>query len=404
MGTDVYTAQVVVAGHICIDIIPTFLDRRQRQEALLAPGQLVHVGPAVTATGGVVSNTGLALHRLGVPTRLMGKIGDDLFGRAILDIIGSHDPRLTEGMIIDPTAQSSYTLVISPPGIDRSFIHFAGANDAFGADDLDLNSLAGARIFHFGYPPLMLRMHADGGVELTELFRRARTVGVATSLDMAHVAPEAAAGRTDWRSLLARVLPYVDLFLPSLDEVFYMLDRSRCERFTRAGGSRGVLGGIDALLLDEVAATLIEMGAAIVGLKLSDQGIYLRTTADRRRLAAIGGALTLSDRWLDRTLAAPAFQVEVIGTTGAGDCAVAGFLAALLRHLSPEAALTAAVATGACNVERADAVSGIPSWTIVQERIAAGWPRLPTHIPLPGWTWHEAAGLWVSPNDLLARA
>ena len=62
------SAEAVVAGHICLDIIPALAG-----EAIPAPGRLVAAGPAVTATGGAVSNTGLALHRLGVPTRLAGR-------------------------------------------------------------------------------------------------------------------------------------------------------------------------------------------------------------------------------------------------------------------------------------------------------------------------------------------
>ncbi|MCK4602884.1 MAG: carbohydrate kinase family protein, partial [Phycisphaerae bacterium] len=57
--------QVVVAGHICLDIIPTFSELKGDLAAAFVPGNLINVGPAVTATGGAVSNTGLALHRLG---------------------------------------------------------------------------------------------------------------------------------------------------------------------------------------------------------------------------------------------------------------------------------------------------------------------------------------------------
>ncbi|HLL78697.1 MAG TPA: hypothetical protein VKT25_04315 [Ktedonobacteraceae bacterium] len=46
------------------------------------PGQTIEAGPTVFSTGGSVSNTGLALHKLGVATRLMAKIGTDLFGCA----------------------------------------------------------------------------------------------------------------------------------------------------------------------------------------------------------------------------------------------------------------------------------------------------------------------------------
>lgn len=382
----------VVAGHICLDIIPTF-DPNQARSGMPAPGKLVSVGPAALSTGGAVSNTGLALHRLGITTRLMGKIGDDLFGHAILDVLRSRDPALAAGMIVS-ASPSSYTVVISPPGVDRSFLHCPGANDTFGADDVATGQVADATIFHFGYPPIMARMHANGGAELVELLRRVKTAGVITSLDMAHVDVDAPAGRVDWADLLRRTLPYVDFFLPSLDEAFFMLDRQRCQSVSAALGDVGlaVYGG--GALLDELSDRLLAMGVAVVGLKLGDQGIYLRTTHDAARLAQLG----LDPAWHGRELLAPTFQVQVVGTTGAGDCAIAGFLAALLRGYGPEAALTAAVGAGACNVEVADAISGIPTWDDLQARIADGWPRLPLHIALDGWV-QQPAGLWTGPHD-----
>ena len=56
--------------------------------------------------GGVTANTGRALHRLGIATRLMGKVGDDAFGRIILDLIGQDDPALIEDMIVAPGEQA----------------------------------------------------------------------------------------------------------------------------------------------------------------------------------------------------------------------------------------------------------------------------------------------------------
>ncbi len=64
--------------------------------------------------------------------------------------------------------------------------------------------------------------------------------------------------------------------------------------------------------------------------------------------------------WADQGLWAPCFRVEVVGTTGVGDVVIAGFVAGLLRGLPPTETLTAAVVAGACNVEAADALSGIP--------------------------------------------
>jgi sugar/nucleoside kinase (ribokinase family) len=151
----------------------------------------------------------------------------------------------------------------------------------------------------------------------------------------------------------------------------------------------------DPDLLHRLAAELLAMGAAIVGLKLGTQGFYLLTTREVRRLAAAGRcAPRQPSAWAGQELLAPCFAVEVMGTTGSGDCTIAGFLGALLKGLSAEDAMTAAVAAGACSVERADAVSGLPDWSVVQQRIAAGWPRRETSLHLKGWRYDPAQQVW----------
>ena len=105
---------VVVAGHLCLDIIPTIEQRVGSVKDLIAPGKLVNVGEAVMSTGGAVSNTGLALHRLGLTTKLAGKIGDDVLGKAILDVLKRFDGAPTDGIVIDKDADTSYTIVVIP--------------------------------------------------------------------------------------------------------------------------------------------------------------------------------------------------------------------------------------------------------------------------------------------------
>ena len=95
---------------------------------------------------------------------------------------------------------------------------------------------------------------------------------------------------------------------------------------------------------------MLDWGAGIVVLKLGARGLYLRIGA--RGIAALPGA-----GWRERELWAPCFVPEpLVGTTGAGDATIAGFLAGVLRGQPVEAALTSAVAVGACNVEAADAL------------------------------------------------
>jgi sugar/nucleoside kinase (ribokinase family) len=142
------------------------------------------------------------------------------------------------------------------------------------------------------------------------------------------------------------------------------------------------------------------MGAAVVALKLGDQGLYVRTTTDRARLESLSLRSGLDpENWLGRECLAPCFKTKVVGTTGAGDCAIAGFLTGTLAGLSLEQVMTGAVAAGACNVEAADATSGVPAWTAVQQRIQAGWERLPVYLSMEGWRYDLNQGIWFGPQD-----
>jgi sugar/nucleoside kinase (ribokinase family) len=104
-------------------------------------------------------------------------------------------------------------------------------------------------------------------------------------------------------------------------------------------------------------------------------------------------------QWASRELWSPIFQTDTVGTTGAGDAAIAGFLAALLRDMSPIEAVTIAGAVGACNVEAPDAVSGIRSWDETLARIRGGWPRKALKFNAPGWRFDELQQVWIGPND-----
>lgn len=380
---------VVVAGHLCLDIIPRF----QNADAggLPAPGQLLQVGPAVLSTGGPVSNTGLALHRLGIATRLMGKVGDDAFGTVVRNLVRAHGPDLAEGIIVAPGEATSYSIVLSPGSQDRAFLHCPGANDTFCTADLDLDWIAHARLFHFGYPPLMAKTYRDDGRELAALFRAVKRLGVTTSLDLAMVDPGSPAARADWSAVLRATLPNVDIFLPSIEEILLLLRRSEFARLTARGA---LLDQITPRLLHELSSEVLAWGCPVVGFKLGQRGLYLRTARDPAALSKTAPAL--APAWTDHELWSPVFRIRHFGgTTGAGDATIAGFLAAWLTGGTPEEAVTLACAVGACNVEYADALSGIRSSGETWARIHSGWERVPLSIDDPDWHWNDHAGLWV---------
>jgi sugar/nucleoside kinase (ribokinase family) len=392
------SCDAVVAGHLCLDIHPD-LSRVEREpfEKTFRPGRLLTSGPVSFSTGGAVSNTGVALSRLGIATRLVGKIGDDLFGQTVCQIIDSHGEDLTQDMVIDSSAGTSYTIIISYPGADRIFLHSPGVNDTFQVDDIPYEFLEEARLFHFGYPSLMRSTFINNGMALVEIFRRAKQTGVTTSLDMSFPDPASEAGRADWHSILKSVLPHVDVFMPSVEEILFMLLRQTYQEMCATISDPNILVLITPELLSDLSQELIEMGARIVGLKLGDRGLYLRT-GNSALIKSMGRASpSNSDAWARKEFWAPCFKVTVAGTTGSGDATIAGFLAALLRDLAIGKCLQMAVAVGACNVEAVDALSGIRSWEATLARLAAGWEQQPLNLDHPDWEFDKFSGLWRGP-------
>ncbi|MCL6459117.1 MAG: carbohydrate kinase family protein [Gorillibacterium sp.] len=380
---------VAVAGHICLDIIPVF-----EGSPVIEPGKLFSIGPAITSTGGAVSNTGLALHRLGFPARLIGKVGDDLLGRAILNELEQYDPALAEGMTLAAEEKSSYTIVVNPPEADRCFWHYSGTNDTFGSEQVESQSMEGLRLFHLGYPSIMRKLYENEGAELLRIVRHVKEQGLTMSLDLAEIDPSSPAAQQDWKRIFSKVLPYVDVFLPSLEELLALL---RPELFNDMKHRYGhdLLANIDAELLYDLAEELLAWGVAVAGIKLGSSGLYIRTSGSKERLRQMGASSPQNvDDWCGRELLAPCFEVNVKGTTGAGDCTIAGFIGGLLQELSLEETILRAVAVGACNVEAADALSGIPEWSALEARLAAGWKQRTLLLSSMDWKYDELICLY----------
>ncbi len=395
---------VVVAGHICLDIIPEFpeglgCDLGQ----ILVPGKLVNVGNVATSTGGAVSNTGLPLQRLGRKVAMMSRVGDDFIGNAILDKLRSYGAE--KGMSLVPGEPTAYTVVIAPPGIDRVFLHNPGTNDTFGSEDVNLDIVREARLFHLGYPPLMKRMYENDGKELVEIFRAVKETGVTTSLDMSLPDPSSPSGELDWDAILRGVLPYVDIFLPSAEETMFMLNRGKFFAQKKQAGSRDVVELFDFSDLSELAEQLLSYRAKIVGLKSGRLGFYIRT-APAETLQQIGRAKPSAlENWSDRELFEPSFHVEhVASATGTGDSAIAGFLAAYLNGKSVESCIKYACAVAAQTVQVLDAVSGIRSWEETTRQVQSTPAKTPLSFEVPGWRFDEAGQVWHGPADRPPKA
>ncbi|MCR5421383.1 MAG: carbohydrate kinase family protein [Lachnospiraceae bacterium] len=369
--------KAVVAGHICIDITPAIpKQKEQKIQNILVPGTLINVGNADIHTGGSVANTGLAMKILGADVTLAGKIGNDEFGNMVSSIIDKYEA--SSGLIRSKGDSTSYSVVLAIPGVDRIFLHNPGANDTFSVEDLPTDAIKEAALFHFGYPPLMKKIYENEGAQLVEIMRSVKEEGAATSLDFAAVDPNTEAGKADWKKILKKTLPYVDIFVPSVEELMFMLDKEKYKKLRDESVDRDFteIADIDRDI-KPLGELCLNMGAGIVLIKCGAAGMYY-CTGDRESVKKSGERLELNpEDWAGRSGFEKSFKPDrVLSGTGAGDTSVAAFLTSVLNGNKPEECVRYAAATGACCVAAYDALSGIKSFEEIDVRLSKGWEKV----------------------------
>lgn len=200
-----------------------------------------------------------------------------------------------------------------------------------------------------------------------------KQMGLTTSLDLAAIDPESEAGKCDWDKILKKVLPYVDFFVPSIEELGYILDYERYEKWQEQAGGEDI---VSILSLSEDVRPLTEKalsyGCGGVLLKCGAAGMYLKT-AGKDRIQTADPDL---QGWENTELFEDSFVPDrILSGTGAGDTSIAAFLYAAMQGYSPKESLEYAAATGACCVSTYDTVSGLKSFTEIREKIRNGWEK-----------------------------
>ncbi len=361
-----FEMRILVTGHVCLDLMPQL-----PAPPATTPGMLAEIGPMTVRPGGCVANTGADLAALGASVRLVGAIGDDEFGAALLRALDEPDGRRL-ALTVVPGATTSYTVVIQPPQGDRTFWHHVGANARFDGSGIELD---GADLLHLGYPSILPALLEDAAGPLLGLLGRARAAGLTTSVDLAVIDASSVAATWDWEAILRRMLPLVDVFTPSVDDIVSALQRP----FDRTPEA-----------LSSLAAELVGAGAAVVGLTAGTSGLLVRTAGAERLRRAGRVVAPLALAWADRELWVPAVPVEAVSTTGAGDAATAGLLYGLSAGREPEDAAVLAVVAAARRVGGHGALPAYGDHRGYGADIAAA--------DRPGWG-RGARGTFLGPND-----
>jgi sugar/nucleoside kinase (ribokinase family) len=277
-------------------------------------GRLFHVDPLEVTTGGIVCNTGIGLARLGLSVAAASLVGGDLWGGLVRERLTAEGLDTT-GLEAAPGLATSTTAALIDTSGERSFAHHVGSCAAIDLPWLrrQLPLFAQAEWVILGYAGLLPGLEPDLAAAVAAI----REAGCRLALETG-----GAGGRLED---VAPALPFLDLYVPSLDEA---AAQTGCDD------------------PHAIIARYRELGAAkIVGVKLGSRGTLLSPVAGHLHEIPC--------------LPAPG---PLVDTTGAGDALLAGLVAGLVRGMPPVEAGLLGAANAACCVTAAGATAGLRSF------------------------------------------
>jgi 2-dehydro-3-deoxygluconokinase len=283
------------------------------------------IGPVEVGTGGDAVNEAFTASRLGNRVGLVTKVGDDVFGRLLLE-----DARkagvATDQVKVSPTDRTAVAALLVGREGNRNICAYRGAFENLRLDDLDLEAFGRAKIVNVGS---MFALRSLDGEGVRTVLERAKSSGALTGADM----------KFDTYGLgfegIKAVFPFLDYFMPSYDEALYLTGEREPDGQCRA---------------------LMAAGCGNVVVKLGPEGCYLATPSKRERV--------------------PPCLAERVDTSGAGDNFVAGFLTGLNRGWDAERCARFGNATAAVSIQEVGSNGAVRSYGQVVDhmrRVGYSW-------------------------------
>ena len=294
---------VVVVGELNVDLILQDIDTfPELGKEKVAKNMLLTMG---SASAILASN----IARLGLKVCFIGKLGPDSFGKIVMDTLGERRVDCS-GIIIDDKVKTGITVSMTFPQ-NYAMVTYMGAMAKFSLEEIDFDYVSQANHLHFSsfYIQPALRPGC------TELFRRAKEIGLTTSLDPGWDPDE------EWDTDIYAVLDNVDVFLPNEKEAMNISKRKTVEEALETVNQH-----------QHGAVTVIKKG-------------------DKGAIAKAGNQI----------LKTKTFNVEPQDTTGAGDSFNAGFLSKWLQGKDLKECLIAGNACGAIAVTKLGGTTASPT-------------------------------------------
>ncbi len=274
-------------------------------------GKLVLVERTELHLGGCAVNAGVVLKKLGIEVGIMGKVGNDNLGKFILHKLSEEGIDISS-IKVDSSVSTSGTSVLIHKDGERSFLHSIGANSSISLKDIDIEYISKFSVLHIAGA---LLMPGFDGEPMANLAEEVKKKGVILTLDTAWDFY----GR--WFEVLNDVFPFVDYFLPSIEEARMITGEENPE---------------------DICRFLLKCGVKNVCLKMGEKGSFIMNEKEKYYF--------------------PPLKINVVDTTGAGDGYVAGFLAGFVRGYPFQKCGLIANLTGAKITTSMGATSGIKSW------------------------------------------
>lgn len=292
---------ILVAGEINPDLILS----GDVEPAFGQVEKLVDTAVLTIGSSSVIFACGAA--RLGLKVAFVGKCGDDLYGRFMLDEMEIRG--IDVHNVITVPGQATGLSVILNRGTDRAILTHLGLITEFQCSDITEDLLRQARHLHVA--SYFLQTSLQPG--LPALFQRARELGLTTSLDTNYDPSE------KWRGF-DELLSVTSIFLPN---------EAEARSLTGAGTA-------------DLAAAKLSQKVETLAVKLGAQGAL-----------GVSSSHHLTGDKPSQIARVASLPVEVVDTVGAGDSFDAGFVFAYLQSWSLDKALRAAAICGALSTRSA---------------------------------------------------